>query len=103
MKLPAHNRYDYIPIHRRPQYEWPGGARLAVTFNNNIEHFAFGAGLGSDSTGAATPQSQRNYAWRDYGNRVGLWYYFDLLDEFALPGAHNVIQPSSSTAPKSSS
>ena len=29
-------------------------------------------------------------AWRDYGNRVGLWYYFDLLDEFALPGAHNV-------------
>src|SRR5438105_947057 len=90
MKLPAHNRYDYVPIHRRPQYEWPGGARLAVTFNNNIEHFAFGAGLGSDSTGAAAPQSQRNYAWRDYGNRVGLWYYFDLLDEFALPGAHNV-------------
>ena len=90
MKLPAHNRYDYIPIHRRPQYDWPGGARLAVTFNNNIEHFAFGAGLGSDSTGAAAAQSQRNYAWRDYGNRVGLWYYFDLLDEFALPGAHNV-------------
>src|SRR5437660_1474922 len=47
MKLPAHNRYDYTPIHRRPQYEWPGGARLAVTFNNNIEYFAFGAGLGS--------------------------------------------------------
>src|SRR4051812_20227189 len=68
MKLPAHNRYDYIPICRRVKYEWPGGARLAVTFNNNIEHFAFGVGLGSDSTGAAAPQSQRNYAWRDYGN-----------------------------------
>src|SRR5581483_10464633 len=49
--------------------------RLAVYLCNNIEHFAFGAGLGSDSTGAAAPQSQRNYAWRDYGNRVGLWYY----------------------------
>ena len=61
-----------------------------MTFNNNIEYFAFGAGLGSNSTGAAAAQSQRNYAWRDYGNRVGLWYYFDLLDEFALPGAHNV-------------
>src|SRR5271166_3966663 len=90
MKLPAHNRYDYVPIHRRPQYEWPGGARLAVVFNNNIEHFAFGAGLGSDSTGAAAPQSHRNYAWRDYGNRVGIWHYLDLLDEFGLPGAHNV-------------
>jgi len=90
MKLPAHSRYDYVPIAKRPQYDWPEGKRLAVIFNNNIEHFAFGAGLGSDSTGAPAPQSHRNYAWRDYGNRVGLWHYLDLLDEFALPGAHNV-------------
>ena len=62
MKLPAHNRYDYIPIHKRTQYEWPGGARLAVTFNNNIEYFAFGAGLGSDSIGTLAAQGQRNYA-----------------------------------------
>src|SRR5260370_26184065 len=89
MKLPAHNRYDYVPIHKRRQYEWPGGARLAVTFNNNIEYFAFGAGLGSYSTGAAAAQSQRNYTGLDYGNRPCLWYYFDLLDEFTLPGAHN--------------
>jgi allantoinase len=90
MQLPAHHRYDYVPITKRPTYDWPEGKRLAVTFNNNIEHFAFSAGLGSDSTGATAAQSQRNYAWRDYGNRVGLWYYLDLLDEFGLPGAHNV-------------
>jgi peptidoglycan/xylan/chitin deacetylase (PgdA/CDA1 family) len=90
MKLPTHDRYDYVPIYRRPTYEWPGGARLAVFLCNNIEHFAFREGLGSDSTGLAAAQSQRNYAWRDYGNRVGLWYYLDLLDEFGLPGAHNV-------------
>ena len=102
MKLPAHNRYDYVPIHRRPQYEWPGGARLAVTFNNNIEHFDFGAGLGSDSTGAAAAQSRRNYAWRDYENRVGIWHYFDLLDEFALPERTTSIRPSSSSVPTSS-
>src|SRR5436853_175564 len=90
MNLPAHHSNDYVPIHRRPQYEWPGGARLAVTFNNNIEYFAYRAGLGTDSTGPAAEQSQRNYAWRDYGNRVGLWHYLDLLDEFGLPGAHNV-------------
>src|SRR5579871_4714121 len=74
MKLPAHHRYDYVPLPKRPTYEWPEGKRLAVTFNNNIEWFAFGAGLGSDSTGAPAPQSQRNYAWREFG----------------LPAAHNV-------------
>src|SRR3954466_14743333 len=90
MKLPAHGRYEYVPITARPVYDWPEGKRLALCFVNNIEHFAFGTGLGSDSTGAPSAQSQRNYAWRDYGNRVGLWYYLDLLDEFGLPGAHNV-------------
>jgi peptidoglycan/xylan/chitin deacetylase (PgdA/CDA1 family) len=90
MKLPRHGRYDYVPIHRRPVYDWPEGKRLAVFFCNNIEHFAFRAGVGPDSIGEGQAQNQRNYAWRDYGNRVGLWYYFDLLDEFGLPGAHNV-------------
>ena len=90
MKLPAHNRYDYVPIHKRPQYQWPEGARLAVTFCSNIEYFAFRAGLGVDPSGNPEPQSHRNFAWRDYGNRVGLWHYLDLLDEFGLPGAHNV-------------
>src|SRR5205814_867365 len=90
MKLPTHGRYDYVPITRRPVYDWPEGKRLAVFFCNNIEHFAFGAGLGADPSGSGGPQNQSNYAWRDYGNRVGLWYYLDLLDEFGLPGAHNV-------------
>ena len=90
MKLPAHNRYDYVPINRRKDYTWPGGKRLAVYFCNNIEYFAFGTGLGSDSTGGTAPQTQRNYAWRDYGNRVGIWRMFDLFDELACPLAHNL-------------
>ena len=48
MKLPVHNRYDYVPINRRKDYTWPGGKRLAVYFCNNIEYFAFGTGLGSE-------------------------------------------------------
>jgi peptidoglycan/xylan/chitin deacetylase (PgdA/CDA1 family) len=90
MKLPAHNRYDYVPITKRPDYTWPGGRRLAVYFCNNIEYFAFGSGLGSDSTGMPAPQSQRNYAWRDYGNRVGIWRMFDLFDELDCPLTHNL-------------
>ena len=90
MKLPAHNRYDYDPITKRAGYTWPDGKRLAVYFCNNIEYFAFGAGLGSDSATGAAPQSQRNYAWRDYGNRVGIWRMFDLFDELRCPLAHNI-------------
>ena len=90
MKLPVHNRYDYVPINRREDYTWPSGKRLAVYFCNNIEYFAFGTGLGSNSTGGPAPQTQRNYAWRDYGNRVGIWRMFDLFDELACPLAHNL-------------
>jgi allantoinase len=91
MKLPGHGRYDYTPIHKRPVYDWPEGKRLAVFFCSNIEQFAFRAGLGTDSSGAPpAEQNQRNYAWRDYGNRVGIWHYLNLLDQFGLPGAHNV-------------
>jgi len=90
MKLPSHGRYQHSAIPHRPTYEWPNAARLAVVLCNNIEAFAFRAGLGSDSTGAAAPQSQRNYAWRDYGNRVGLWNMLAMFDEYGLPCAHNV-------------
>jgi peptidoglycan/xylan/chitin deacetylase (PgdA/CDA1 family) len=90
MDLPKHDRYDYSALPSRADYSWPGGKRLAVCICNNIEHFAFLEGLGSDSTQAGAPQSTRNYAWRDYGNRVGQWYLFDLLDEMGVPAAHNV-------------
>jgi peptidoglycan/xylan/chitin deacetylase (PgdA/CDA1 family) len=90
MILPSHGRYDYVPITKRPVYDWPEGRRLAVFFCSNIEHFAYRAGGGIDPSGLDRPQSQVNYAWRDYGNRVGIWHYLDLLDEFGLPGAHNV-------------
>ena len=90
MKLPRHGRYAHSSIRQRPTYEWPNGARLALHVTNNIEWFAWRAGLGSDSRGAAQPQGQRNYAWRDYGNRVGLWSMLDMLDALELPAAHNI-------------
>ena len=90
MELRKHNRYDYIPLPERPDYSWPGGKRLAVCICNNIEIFSYRSGLGSDSAILNAPQTHRNYAWRDYGNRVGQWYLFDLLDELELPASHNV-------------
>lgn len=90
MDLPTHDRYAYSALPSRPDYTWPEGKRLAVCVCNNIEIFGFLAGLGSDSTQIGAAQSTRNYAWRDYGNRVGQFYLFDLLDELELPASHNL-------------
>ena len=86
--MKTHNRYDYSPIIERPDYDWPDGKRLAVYFALNIEHFSFGEGLGHTPTWPGTPPDVRNYAWRDYGLRVGIWRIFDLFDEFNLPACH---------------
>ena len=87
--VPKHNRYDYSPIIGRKDYSWPGGKRLAFVLTTNVEWFAFGAGLGHDPAKQGEPQTHRNYSWRDYGNRVGIWRLFDLAEELRLPLAHN--------------
>jgi len=87
LKLPGHARYDYVSIKKRPDYDWPGGKRLAFYIALNIEHFAFGAGLGMDPTNRGGPQTTRNFAWRDYGNRIGNWRLFEILDELKLPAS----------------
>jgi peptidoglycan/xylan/chitin deacetylase (PgdA/CDA1 family) len=85
LHLPAHGRYDYSAIENRRDYDWPGGKRLAFYVAINIEHFAFRAGRGADPTNRGGPQTTRNYAWRDYGVRVGVFRIFRMLDELRLP------------------
>lgn len=85
--LPDHGRFAYRPITRRPHYEWPNGARLAVYLALNLEHFAFGEGLGA-MIGPASPHPDvLNHAWREYGNRVGAWRCLELFDQLGLPSA----------------
>ena len=85
--LKGHGRYAYSAITRRPDYDWPGGRRLAVYLGFNIEHFDFGAGLGA-ALGPKSPEPDvLNYSWRDYGNRVGVWRCLELFDALRLPAA----------------
>ena len=83
--LPTHGRYDYSSITTRPDYSWPGGRRLAVYLALNIEAFGFGVGKGAAIAPPDQAQSHSVYSWRDYGNRVGIWRLFELLDELGLP------------------
>ncbi|MDM0043515.1 polysaccharide deacetylase family protein [Variovorax dokdonensis] len=85
--LAHHGRFDYQPIHRHIDHDWPGGARLAVYLGFNLEHFAFGEGLGA-MIGPAHPHPDvLNYSWREYGNRVGAWRCLELFDSLGLPAA----------------
>ena len=78
LKLPHHNRYDYSPLTGRKDYSWPGGKRLAFCLTTNLSVHAFMQGRGHDNAKHGEPQSPRNYSWRDYGNRIGIWRLFDL-------------------------
>jgi peptidoglycan/xylan/chitin deacetylase (PgdA/CDA1 family) len=85
MSLAHHGRYDYVPITRRPAYDWPNGRRLAVYIGLNLEHFAFGEGLGAELAPGGPQPDVLNYAWRDYGNRVGVWRMLDLFEQLSFP------------------
>ena len=88
MKLPSHGRYDYSAITKRPHYQWPGGKQLALHVALNIEHFAFGQGIGHFFAPETPAPDHRTFAWRDYGNRVGVWRMLELFDELKLPAHH---------------
>jgi allantoinase len=85
--LPHHGRFDYQPITRRPRWEWPGGSGLAVYLGFNLEHFAFGDGLGANLGPVSPHPDVLNYSWREYGNRVGAWRCLELFDQLNLPAA----------------
>jgi len=84
MSHPHHDRYPYRPIVGRPDYDWPNGRRLAIYLGVNHEVFDFGGGLGAELAPSQTQPDVMNYAWRDYGNRVGAWRLFDLFDRLGL-------------------
>ena len=88
MKLKHHDRYSYSPINERADFSWPDGRRLAFYVALNVEHFSFGEGLGHTPTALGPQPDVRNFGWRDYGLRVGIWRIFDLMDELGLPLCH---------------
>jgi allantoinase len=76
-------RYDDSFITERKPFKWPGNNSLAVWFAPNVEVWqydsAFGVGISPNPTNYVPDVF--NYAWREYGPRVGLWRLVDVLDE----------------------
>ncbi len=80
-----HMRYAYSAITERPDFDWPEGRRLAVYLGMNLECFSFGEGLGAELAPGGPQPDVLNYAWRDYGNRVGVWRMLELFDRLGVP------------------
>jgi peptidoglycan/xylan/chitin deacetylase (PgdA/CDA1 family) len=75
-------RYDDTFIFERKPFTWPGGKTLAVWIIPNVEVWQYDSPAGaaiSPNTANRVPDVI-NYAWRDYGMRVGLWRIADVLD-----------------------
>ena len=76
-------RYEDSFIFERKPFKWPGNKTLAVWFAPNVEVWHYDSAVGA----AITPNPTNhvpdvfNYAWREYGMRVGLWRLADVFDE----------------------
>ena len=80
-----HGRFDYSPVIDRDGKKMPGDARICVMVSPNIEHFHWGKrGMSmTDMTAGLTPDVM-NHAWREYGNRVGVWRVIDILAKHGM-------------------
>jgi peptidoglycan/xylan/chitin deacetylase (PgdA/CDA1 family) len=83
--LRDHRRFDYRGLRGRPVFDWPNGTRLAIYLGLNLEHFAFGEGLGAELAPSGHQPDVLNFAWREYGNRVGVWRLLNLFNELEMP------------------
>lgn len=81
-------RVTYEPIHRRPPLALPGGARVAVWTIVNVEnwspHAAMPRAVLPPPMGQPLLPDIPNWAWHEYGMRVGFWRFLETLQARSL-------------------
>jgi allantoinase len=82
VKLPR-DRFDYTPIAARRPFMLPKGARIAVWTIVNIEEWDIEKPMARQylpaPQGVAVVPDVPNWAWHDYGMRVGFWRMLEAL------------------------
>ena len=76
------DRYEDTFIFERKPFKWPGNKTLAVWIAPNVEvwHYDLPGGTAISPNVTNRVPDVINYAWREYGMRVGLWRIADVLD-----------------------
>ena len=81
-------RVPYSPIVDRPPLKLPGGARVAVWTIVNVEEWSIERAM--PRTVLPPPYGQPllpdlpNWAWHEYGMRVGFWRFVEVLEKFKI-------------------
>ena len=84
MRLP-HERFDYSAIADRKPWKLPKGARIAVWTIVNVEEWDIEKPTARQyltaPQGVTTVPDVPNWAWHEYGMRVGFWRLLEALDK----------------------
>jgi len=84
-------RLSYSPITERPPLKLPDGKRMAVWVIVNVEEWDANMPMPrtvlTPPAGGSPSPDVPNWAWHEYGNRVGFWRLLKTFDEFKLPAA----------------
>ena len=91
---PFRHRLDYAPIHDRPAFRLPGGARVAVWTIVNVENWdpasAMPRSVLPPPMGQPLLPDLPNWAWHEYGMRVGFWRFLRVLSDRGLKASFAV-------------
>jgi peptidoglycan/xylan/chitin deacetylase (PgdA/CDA1 family) len=86
--LPA-DRLDYSAITERAPLSLPDGARMVVWVIVNVEEWdptqPMPRTVLPPPAGGSPSPDVPNWAWHEYGNRVGFWRFTKIFDEFDIP------------------
>ena len=84
-------RLAYSAIADRPPLRLPDGARLAVWVIVNVEEWDIRQTMPrtvlTPPAGGSPMPDIPNWAWHEYGNRVGFWRMLEVFDDFRIPAA----------------
>ncbi|WP_289294400.1 polysaccharide deacetylase family protein [uncultured Reyranella sp.] len=76
-------RTPYLPIHKRPKLTLPGKARVAVWTIVNVENWSPASAMPRTvlppPMGVPLLPDVPNWAWHEYGMRVGFWRFLETL------------------------
>jgi hypothetical protein len=82
------SRLRYAAPSDRPRHQGPGGARLIVWPVVNVENWLIGNPMPRQvlaaPTGAALLPDLPNWAWHEYGMRVGFWRFHALFERLGI-------------------
>jgi peptidoglycan/xylan/chitin deacetylase (PgdA/CDA1 family) len=82
-------RLEYAAISERRPLVLPGGKRLAVWVIVNVEEWDINETMPrtvlTPPAGGAPMPDIPNWAWHEYGNRVGFWRFVEVFDDLRVP------------------